>query len=419
MKLSKFGKKVIKSSGIKILMDDLGEALFVNKDMLMLGGGNPAHIPQMQRYFRETMLNILQSGRTFEECIGNYDTPQGKPEFLEAIAELLKENFKWPVTAENIALTNGSQSAFFVLFNMFAGEFDDGTIKKILFPLAPEYIGYSDVGLNATDNIFTAVKPIITELDPPFFKYHIDFDNLNITDDIGAICVSRPTNPTGNVLTDTEIERLIEISEQNDLPLIIDNAYGTPFPNIIFTDAKPYYGDNVIVCMSLSKLGLPGLRTGIIVARTEIINAMSEMAAVMNLAPISIGATMAMQMVRTGEIISLSKEIVQPYYREKANHAVDLVIKHLKGTNFRIHKPEGALFLWLWFPDMPITSQQLYERLKKRGVLVIPGQYFFPGLTEEWPHKDQCIRMTYSQDDEIVARGIEIIAEEVKNAYAE
>jgi len=37
------------------------------------------------------------------------------------------------------------------------------------------------------------------------FKYHVDFSQLQPGDDIGALCVSRPTNPTGNVLTEDEI----------------------------------------------------------------------------------------------------------------------------------------------------------------------------------------------------------------------
>ena len=49
-------------------------------------------------------------------------------------------------------------------------------------------------------------------------------------------------------------------------------------------------------------------------------------------------------------------------------------------------KPEGAIFLWLWFKDLPITTEQLYQRLKARGVLMVPGHNFFPGLDKPWPH---------------------------------
>jgi valine--pyruvate aminotransferase len=59
----------------------------------------------------------------------------------------------------------------------------------------------------------------------------------------------------------------------------------------------------------------------------------------------------------------------------------------------------------------------LYRRLKARGVYVISGHHFFPGLEAEWPHRDECIRINYSQAPESVARGIEILADEVRRAY--
>lgn len=416
MNFSMFGDKVNNKSGIKSLMDDLGNAMTVNRNMLMLGGGNPAHIPEVQSILRNSMNSVMDSGTLFEECVGNYDSPQGNVKFIEELAGLLKREFGWNVKSSNIALTNGSQSAFFLLFNMFSGRFRDGSFKKILLPLTPEYIGYSDVGIT-TDEIFTSIRPEISYLDNHIFKYNIDFDNLKINDNIGAICVSRPTNPTGNVLTDLEIEKLVTMSRRNDIPLIIDSAYGTPFPEMIFTDAKPYWNEHIIVCMSLSKLGLPGVRTGIIIADEKVIEAVSQMNAVINLAPGSVGAVIAESLVSSGEIISMSRNIIRPHYQRKGELAVNYFREKLNGVDFHIHKPEGAFFLWLWFRDIRIDSDTLYDRLKKRGVLIVQGQYFFPGLPGDWVHKNECIRVTYSQGESSVARGIEIIAEEVKKGY--
>ena len=157
LNLSSFGQKISTVSGIGQLMEDLGVALSQGRDMLMLGGGNPAHIPAVQKYFRNSMEKLLANGTEFERAIGNYDPPEGNREFIEAIATLLQKQLRWDVQPKNIALTNGSQMAFFILFNIFAGAFDDGSVKKILFPLAPEYIGYCDVGL--IDDLFIANKP--------------------------------------------------------------------------------------------------------------------------------------------------------------------------------------------------------------------------------------------------------------------
>ena len=415
MEVSRFGRKIAEKSGIGQLMEDLGIAYSEGRNILMLGGGNPAHIPKVEQCFRSSMEKLLRNGDEFERAIGNYDPPGGNREFIEAVSALLRSELGWDIGPENIALTNGSQTAFFILFNIFAGAFEGRAGRKILFPLAPEYIGYCDVGLE--DDLFVANKPQIEHIDEHVYKYHVDFDKIKMTDEIGAICVSRPTNPTGNVLTDAEIERLNELACANDIPLIIDNAYGMPFPNIIFTEAKAIWTEHTIFCMSLSKLGLPALRTGIVIANEEVITMVSRMNAVMSLAPGGMGAAIVTDLVRTGEIINLSRNVITPFYQQKARATLEQVYEELDGTDFHVHKPEGAFFLWLWFPNLPITNSELYERLKARGVLIVPGHYFFPGLKEKWQHKNECIRVNYSQDTETVVAGIKIIAEEVKRAY--
>ncbi len=415
MQFSSFGKHFSSEAGIVQLMDDLGNALSVNKSMLMLGGGNPGQIPAVQARFRQRMREILDDGDQFERLIGEYDPPQGETRFVKALAGLLRRELGWSLGSRNIAVTNGSQSASFMLFNLLAGHDDSGAARKILLPLTPEYIGYADQGV--TGDMFHANRPTIEHLDDNQFKYHVDFDQVTVNDAIGAICVSRPTNPTGNVLTDHEIEKLTALARGHDVPLIIDNAYGTPFPQIIFTDATPVWNENIILCMSLSKLGLPGVRTGIVVANEEIIRALAGINAIVNLTTGGFGAALSVEMIESGEIMTISRDVIRPFYRDKAFRAVDWIHRELAGYEYRIHRPEGAIFLWLWFPDLPITSEVLYQRLKARGVLVIPGHYFFPGLREDWKHKHECIRVTYSQSSDAVEKGIAIIAEEVKRAY--
>lgn len=417
MRLSKIGHLLGGDAGIVQLMDDLGDAMAVNKDMLMLGGGNPGQIPEVQALFRRRMREIMDDGDEFERLIGNYDPPQGEARFCAGLAELLRREFGWPLGPENVAVTNGSQSASFMLFNMFGGEAPDGGPMRILLPLTPEYIGYADQGLG--QDFFVAGRPSIEHLDDHLFKYHVDFDALSISPDVGAICVSRPTNPTGNVLTDAEVAHLMSLSREHDIPLIVDNAYGTPFPNIIFTQATPVWDENVVLCMSLSKLGLPGVRTGIVIARPEIIKAMYGANAILNLTTGGFGAALALDMVRSGDIIAVSRDLVRPFYEEKARQAMDWFAEALGDCDYHVHKPEGAIFLWLWFRDLPVTSLELYQRLKRRGVLVIPGHHFFPGLRGDWRHTHECIRVTYSQAADVVERGIRIIGEEVRRAYDE
>lgn len=237
MQFSKFGEKFNQYSGITRLMDDLNDGLRTPGAM-MLGGGNPAAIPAMLEYFHQACKEMLTNGELVA-ALANYDGPQGKDDFITALADVLKQTYGWDITAKNISLTNGSQSGFFYLFNLLAGQQTDGSHKKILLPLAPEYIGYGDAGVD--ENIFISYRPEIDLLDNGLFKYHVNFEQLKVDESVAAICASRPTNPTGNVLTDEEIQKLDKLARENNIPLLIDNAYGLPFPNIIFENVKPFW----------------------------------------------------------------------------------------------------------------------------------------------------------------------------------
>lgn len=409
---SNYGQKFLGECGILQLMNDLGQAIN-DPTMIFLGGGNPSYIPAVQAYYREEMSRLMARGNAFDRMVGNYAPPAGDGAFLEALATLFQQNYGWDITADNIALTAGSQTAFHLLFNLFAGRCDDGKFRQILLPLSPEYIGYTDVGID--DGMFTSVRPIIDLLPNNQFKYRVDFDALTVDDTVGAIAVSRPTNPTGNVLTNEEINQLSALAQEHGIPLILDNAYGLPFPGIIFGEAQPIWEKHIILCMSLSKLGLPGVRTGIVVADKRVISALKGMNAVISLSPNNVGAALLQRSVESGELLTISRQSIQPHYKKQVTQTLEWLAEAFGDQPYRVHKPEGAIFVWLWLEKMKQSTAILYERLLENKVMVIPGHHFFPGLDDDqWGHKQQCIRVSYSQPAETVRRGIGIIAEQAR-----
>ena len=415
MQFSRFGNKFGRRAGIVSLMDDLGTALRDNPDIIFMGGGNPGRLAEVEAVFQQRLEGIMADPAERHALFGIYQSPQGDREFRRQIADFLRREYGWNLSERNIAVSNGSQSAFFVLFNLLAGEMPDGGRRSIHLPVAPEYIGYADAGL--TEGFFTATRPEIELLDNALFKYHVDFSKLQVDSSMGALCVSRPTNPTGNVLTDDEVAHLDALTQEASIPLIIDGAYGLPFPSILFTDASPHWNDNTVLMLSLSKLGLPGARTGIVVAGEELIAAYTNANTIVSLACGTLGPALAKALFDTGEILSISRDLVKPFYLERAQQAVDWFRDALAGLPFHIHRPEGAIFLWLWFEDLPITSVELYQRLKERGVLVVPGEDFFIGVDDNWRHRHECLRVSYAQDSERVREGIQLIAEEARRAY--
>ncbi len=75
------------------------------------------------------------------------------------------------------------------------------------------------------------------------------------------------------------------------------------------------------------------------------------------------------------------------------------------------------MFLWLWFEDLGMATTELYQRLKQKGLLVVPGKYFFPGQGSASVHAESCVRMNYVQSEEELAKGIGILAAELRACW--
>lgn len=417
MKLSCYGNSYTGYSGIVDLMEDLDSALRENPAMLMMGGGTPARIPAAETLYRTHLQAILADPEQSHTLLGRYQGPLGDLAPRVALADMLRAEYGWQLSADNIAITNGGQSAFGILANMLAGPDADGNSRVLRFPLVPEYLGYSDIG--HASPFFRADKPRIETLADGLFKYRVDFDNLHLGADSAALCASRPTNPSGNVLGDAEVAGLDALAREQGIPLILDCAYGQPFPALEYGNTTPYWSDNTIVLLSLSKVGLPGLRSGFLVANETLAQAFATVNTILNLASGNPGPMLAARLLRSGELLQLSREVLRPWYRERLALALDCLRTALHDVPCHIHKPEGAYFLWLWFPGLPGGSQLLYQRLKAAGVLVIPGDSCFPGIDSDWTHTRECIRLSYAIPEEQLRAAAPIIARIVRELYAQ
>jgi valine--pyruvate aminotransferase len=416
MQLSAFGEKFAASSGISGLMEDLGTALVDDPSLLFMGGGNPGRIDAVEKLFAERLQQLLQDRDRRLQLFGVYQSPQGDRSFRDELAAYLRKRCGWNVGPQHIAVANGSQSAFFVLSNLFAGAMHDGGERHIHLPLSPEYVGYRDIGL--AQPFYTATAPRIERLEEGQFKYHVDITALDLPSSTAALCISRPSNPTGNVVADPEIEALDALARARGVPLIIDGAYGQPFPALVYGEPTPFWNENTILMLSLSKLGLPGARTGRVVARPEIAQAFARANTVLSLASGTLGPQLLRGMLSDGSLDALCRDSIHPFYATRRQLALDAVAASRGDLPVWVHRPEGAFFLWLWCEGLPIDSLELYQRLKARGVIVLPGNDFFIGTPDDWTHRHECLRLSYAGDPATIEKGIAVVMDELRRAYA-
>ena len=411
MALSHFGKKLTGDAGIVNLMEDLGHALNVNPDILFLGGGNPAHIPAFEDEVARHLSAIAKDPERLHKLVGVYQSPRGSETFIDTLVSYINRHFDWGISARNVAITNGSQSAFFILINLLSGTGSEHK-KQIVFPMMPEYLGYADQ--SSEHETFRSFLPKIEMTAPKRFKYHVDFSAFSLAGSDAALCVSRPTNPTGNVLSADEMTQLAALAKQAGLPFIIDCAYGEPFPGLVYNDDQLAYNPDNVYVLSCSKLGLPGVRTGVVIGPEALVEQVIKVNTVISLANGNFGPSLVDSMMAKGDLHAICQNTLLPFYRQRRDFAVSCVEKYLGDLPVYLHEPEGAFFLWLWFRDLPVSSTELYERLKARGVLVMDGSHFFFGLEQSFEHARQCIRLTYCQSEAVIEQAMAVIAEVVR-----
>ncbi len=414
MLYSRYGERFARPSGILELMDDLGEALAVGKDLCMLGGGNPATVPALAAAFHELGQRLVSDPSAWQRCLGDYSSPRGESVFLTHLAAALREHCGFDVGQANLVLTVGSQASFFALFKLLGGICAGGQMRPVVLPRLPDYLGYAELGSGEADALVgVPAFPEVTAAGR--FRYAIDWQALENIADMAALCVSNPGNPSGQLLASADLDRLHDLAQARDVPLIVDAAYGAPFPGICFgtaEDSRPWWRADSVLCLSLSKLGLPGVRAGVVVAPEELAAALTAFNASLTLAPGNLGPNLLRPWLEDGALLDVGRRWLLPFYAERRQAALGIVdeVFAARGIDCRIHESGGAFFLWLWFPRLARPAREVYGLLKEAGVLVVPGEHFSPGLASPPSHLAQCLRVSFAGEPARFALGIERMA---------
>jgi valine--pyruvate aminotransferase len=199
---------------------------------------------------------------------------------------------------------------------------------------------------------------------------------------------------------------------------LIDSAYAPPFPALNFTDMSLVFGKNILHCTSLSKAGLPGERIGIVIGDEQLIQVLECFQTNVGIHSSRYGQAIAAKAIKSGALAEISQTVIRPFYQKKfavLENTLDSVMP--KNLPWFLHRGEGAIFAWLWLQDLPISDWEFYQELKKVGVIVVPGSSFFPGLREEWSHKQQCLRISLTGSDQEIATSMQRLAKVAEQVY--
>jgi valine--pyruvate aminotransferase len=416
--LTQFGEEMSHLTGVRAIMKDIIETLKAgqNRHFINLSAGNPVILPEVEQLWRDCTHDLLAS-HEYGEVVCRYGNSHGYQPLIEAVKQDFNQRYGLQLTDQNILITPGSQSLYFLAANAFGGYVSSGHIKDIVLPLSPDYTGYG--GISLVPEAVRAYRPTL-DVDPGNhrFKYRPDFSQLEISDQTGFVLFSRPCNPTGNVLTDDEVNQIVQLAAPHHVPVFIDSAYASPYPALNFTEMTPVFGENIVHCMSLSKAGLPGERLGIAIGDPAVIHVLECFLTNLCIHSSRYGQAIAARAIASGALAHVSETIIRPHYQEKFQVLEDTLSKAMPDdVPWYLHRGEGAIFAWLWFDQLPITDWELYQQLKQLGVIVVPGNPFFPGIREDWPHTQQCLRISLTASHEEIAQAMHHLGDLTRSIY--
>ncbi len=359
------------SKAPKSAIRELFDLALGRSDVISLGIGQPDFI---------TPEPVIQGNiNALKNKITMYAPTRGVPELLELLEQKvnkfnnIKANWK-----DNIIVTNGGSQAITLAFASIFNPGDELIISS------PNFISYFYCAL------FFGVKVVEVERNKDFSPNIKEIRNA-ITPKTKAMLINSPNNPTGHVLTSSELEEIVDIIIENDFYLITDEVY----ENYIYDGLKHVSPaslngmfERTITVNAMSKLfSATGFRLGYAVASKEIINLMEKFhqytAAGTNHAA-QYGFIEALKMG-----INFFQEIWRSFDERR-----NLVFNRLKEIGFDIIKPQGAFYVMPSTKIFNLTGKEFSQKLmKEQAVAVVPGGIF-------GSFSDHMIRISYATEIE-------------------
>ncbi|HEX7247001.1 MAG TPA: aminotransferase class I/II-fold pyridoxal phosphate-dependent enzyme [Actinomycetota bacterium] len=306
------------------------------------------------------LLGPEADAETFLATKLGYPLSEGSVETRANVASWYPE-----ATVENVTMVNGgSEANFLSLWTLL----EPGDRLAFMVPnymqgwgLGPAFGAASDaVPLRLADG-----------------RWQLDIDQLQqaVTDRTKAVMICNPNNPTGHVLTETEMDEVVRAADRVGAWIVADEIYrGAELDTDVASATFLGRYERVIVTSGLSKaFAMPGLRVGWVVAPPEMIARIWERHDYTTLTPsvVSDGlAAFAMQPDVREQILSRTRSIIRTNYpRLEA-----WLTSH--DDVFRWVRPGAGAIAYATY-DLDVESADLVERIRKeRSVLLVPGDMF-------------------------------------------
>jgi len=222
-----------------------------------------------------------------------------------------------------------------------------------------------------------------------------------VTTDTKLIAVCNPNNPTGRILTESEMDAIIGAADRVGAWILADEVYGGA-ERLTDEQSPSFFGryEKVVAVGGLSKAyGLPGLRVGWVVAprgTIEEIWARHEYTTISNTMLSNILAAIALSPEVRPRILRRTRDYIRNGY-PVLEQWIDS-----NGKAFILTPPQAAAIAFIRY-HLDINSTEFAERLRKeKSVLIVPGDHF--GM-------DNFVRISFGLPKDYLTAGLKRIGD--------
>lgn len=344
---------------------DIAELLALTEkpEVISFAGGLPAPelfpIEEMKKV-DEAIYN--EEGRKAVQ----YGTTEGYVPLREEICKRMKDKFFVDCKPEDVVVTTGSQQALFILAQILVDK--DQTILME----SPSYMGaimaFDPVGPKYTE-VPTDDQGIVPE----------ELEKILAADDSIRMIYVIPEfqNPTGITWPVERRKAFMDIVNKYDVVVLEDDPYGEirydieKLPSLKSMDTQ----GKVVFLGSFSKIFMPGLRLGWIVANPEIIDKFVKFKQAVDLGTSTFGQRQAAYFLKMFDMEAHIAKITALYAKRR-----DLMYQSMEkyfpeGVTFTY--PKGGLFTWVTLPE-GMDAKELMPKCLAKDVAYVPGGIFYP-----------------------------------------
>ena len=346
-------------------------------------GGDVLHLEVGQPSTPATAPVLAAAHAALDDDRLGYTGATGLPELREAIAGLYADRYGLGVDPERVVVTMGASGGFSLAF---LAAFDAGERVAVT---APGYPCYRNV-LEAF-----GVEVVTVEVGPET-GFVPTPEALASHGPLSGVVLASPANPTGTVLSSSEMAALAAWAAASGVRLVSDEIYH----GITFGDPAPTAlaeSDDVIVLQSFSKYwSMTGWRLGWIIAPTDLVRPMERLAQNLFISAPTLSQRAALAAFG-GPAIAEADAHVERYRRNRA-----VVLDGLAALGCRTVAPaDGAFYAYADVSHLGRPSPELCASwLDEIGVAITPGIDFDPG------RGDRFIRISFSESTEDVTEAM-------------